>query len=276
MPPTEMFWPMDERCDRCRCLLRGRPDHAQDSSLDSIDQTDKPINGRRVVEAIRVPHTTHNSTFFFCNDVRPVSPLPGFICFCPNWIRRATNNNNINNNHDDALFKASELASVVVDGLKARPLPANRFPEARVVDLSLRTVAAAGEAGGAHDGNSSVAGREEAEGAPQVGGVDGNGVLGPEYRRSLTCPNPEETNSAVEVTFQVRSARVRVTAAVLLCVGRAPRPLVCFLRVLFSVTHMLVLKVTMEANGVQKLRRVLGDILTLLHLPNKQLPTEDT
>jgi len=27
----------------------------------------------------------------------------------------------------------------------------------------------------------------------------------PEYRRSMACPNKEETNSAVMVTFQVRA-----------------------------------------------------------------------
>ena len=87
---------------------------------------------------------------------------------------------------------------MVVDGLNARPLPPNRFPEARVVDLSLRA----------------PAGSEEAEGAQQVatatrdGGGAGDGAgeseaVGPEYRRALKCPNLEETNSAVEVTFQV-------------------------------------------------------------------------
>lgn len=108
-------------------------------------------------------------------------------------------------------LKALELASVVLDGIQARPLPPDRFPEARVVDLSFR--ANAGE-GGQSDGNSLASSKGEEVGARTIattaaggGGVDGrvggNGTLGPEYRRSLRCPNPEETNSAVAVTFQV-------------------------------------------------------------------------
>lgn len=88
---------------------------------------------------------------------------------------------------------------MVVDGLKARSLPSNRFPEARVVDLSLR--AAAGSEG-AEEAQQIIA-TPTGGGGGTEGGVDGSGALGPEYRRALTCPNPEETNSAVEVTFQV-------------------------------------------------------------------------
>eukprot|EP00903_Cladosiphon_okamuranus_P017869 g16444.t1 len=99
--------------------------------------------------------------------------------------------------------EALELASVVVDGLKARPLPSNRFPEARVVDLSVR--AAAGGAG--QSNGNSLANSEEAWGSPQVatatvaggtdGSIGGSVALNPEYRRSLACPNPKETTSAV-------------------------------------------------------------------------------
>eukprot|EP00752_Nemacystus_decipiens_P012492 g11064.t1 len=97
--------------------------------------------------------------------------------------------------------EALELASVVLDGLQARPLPRNRFPEARVVDLSDHT--AAGEV------QQSNGSREKAE------GLVGNGALGPEYRRLLRCPNPKETNSAVEITFQVCLDSLRERA--LLC-----------------------------------------------------------
>jgi len=87
----------------------------------------------------------------------------------------------------------------VVDGLKARPLPANLRPEARVVDLSPRWAAArddgVDEAGAAEGGEGAASGRRAGT---------ATALLGPEYRRSLTCPNPEETNSAVEITFQVR------------------------------------------------------------------------
>lgn len=90
----------------------------------------------------------------------------------------------------------------MVDGLKARPLPPNLRPEARVVDLSNRG-SAAREVGvdGAGDGEGG-----EAAAAGGAGAGTAATLLGPEYRRSLKCPNPEETNSAVEITFQVRAA----------------------------------------------------------------------
>lgn len=73
-----------------------------------------------------------------------------------------------------------------------------------MVDLSFR-------GSGEDDGSSLYDTREQYSSSDSDGEQGGDGdagaavsLLGPEYRRSLTCPNPEETNSAVEVTFQVR------------------------------------------------------------------------
>ena len=93
--------------------------------------------------------------------------------------------------------QALELASVVVDGLKARPLPANLRLEERVVDLMGQGQGRLAEQDESQDGR----GREEEEGVATR--TAASVAPTPEYRRSLVCPNPEETNSAVVVTFQV-------------------------------------------------------------------------
>ncbi|CAN0315847.1 unnamed protein product, partial [Hapterophycus canaliculatus] len=91
------------------------------------------------------------------------------------------------------------------------------WPETRVVDLSFRGGGGGGGGDeGQGDGSSLYNTREQygsdgEEDAPADGGAGGS-LLGPEYRRSLTCPNPEETNSAVEVTFQVCLDRERERA----------------------------------------------------------------
>lgn len=103
--------------------------------------------------------------------------------------------------------QALELASVVMDGLSPRPLPLYLWPEERVVDLSPRRDDDSG------DGNDDGIGAGPAKASTTdkgnfseaiSGGASPVSSLGPEYRRLLTCPNPEETNSAVEVSFQVR------------------------------------------------------------------------
>eukprot|EP00752_Nemacystus_decipiens_P002074 g1985.t1 len=91
--------------------------------------------------------------------------------------------------------EALQLASVVVDGLKARPLHRNLHLEERVVNLRGQDHLAG------HEDTWDGRGTEEEKGT--VGGPAASAALAPEYRRSLACPNPEETNSAVMVTFQV-------------------------------------------------------------------------
>ncbi len=91
-----------------------------------------------------------------------------------------------------------------MDGLKARPLPPNLRLEERVVDLS---------------GGRGYRARREGQGVGRVKEEEQKGAAGataaaaaaavvaltPEYRRSVACPNEEETNSAAMVTFQVRA-----------------------------------------------------------------------
>lgn len=104
----------------------------------------------------------------------------------------------------------------MVDGLAARPLPPHLWPVSRVVDLSFRqsgandhgdpssaTAAACDNASAAASDDSSPCGTavQSSEGGAE-GGHQQHG-LGPEYRKLLSCPNLEETNSAVEVTYQV-------------------------------------------------------------------------
>ncbi|CBJ49276.1 conserved unknown protein [Ectocarpus siliculosus] len=106
--------------------------------------------------------------------------------------------------------EALGLASVVIDGLKTRPLPPNLWPEDRVVDLSLR--GGGGNEAGTTALDLSSTSDKGATGAGEEGESGSERVLGPEYRRSLACPNPEETNSAVELTFQVCLDGVRERA----------------------------------------------------------------
>ena len=110
----------------------------------------------------------------------------------------------------DTIQQALELADVVVSGLAARPLPPYLRPECRVVDLSARR--------SIHCGQSCVVQRSGLRGGDEAGGKmnieisEREQYLGPEYRRSLRCPNLEETNSAIEVSFQVCCVCVRERA----------------------------------------------------------------
>lgn len=89
-----------------------------------------------------------------------------------------------------------ELADVVVNGLSSRPLPSHLWPENRVVDLSLKQSDGFGQPCAAELSRLG-------EGAAESGERSQGEYLTPEYRKSLVCPNPEEANSAVEVSFQV-------------------------------------------------------------------------
>ena len=98
-------------------------------------------------------------------------------------------------------MQALELASIVEKGLSFRPLPDYLWMQPRVVDLSVRRYSD-GCLTAVDDGEATIAA------APALPGDDGaegeEKVLGPEHRLLLTCPNPDESNSAVEVSFQVR------------------------------------------------------------------------
>lgn len=124
-----------------------------------------------------------------------------------------------------AYSQAKDLASAIVEGLAFCPLPKSLFPQDRAVDLRAfasrgcknlgitsrgkgRTlqhdVAEPPELHGNTDGAS-----EEQRGQRNSGQVQCEGVshlaLYPEYRRSFSCPNPEETNAAAYLSFQVRT-----------------------------------------------------------------------
>lgn len=93
----------------------------------------------------------------------------------------------------------------MVKGIAARPLPLKLWPSNRVVDLSASHRHRNNDA----DAPAAISGEpistETTVAAASAAGEENSETLGPEYRWSLTCPNPEETNSAVEVTFQVRA-----------------------------------------------------------------------
>lgn len=106
---------------------------------------------------------------------------------------------------------------MIVDGLAFAPLPKSLAPCPRVVDLrgpgEVGRPAPAGTRPLAPSARSASDARED----PGLGGSEScePSALYPEYRMSITCPNPEETNSAVLVSFQVQ-------ARALSCCRRSP------------------------------------------------------